>query len=407
MNIYVIKQGEQTGPYSKEQILAQIRSCELQITDIGWHDGLEDWRSLGSFIDLSPPPPPPPADANPDSSRRADAGASRSKTDRLNSAPGSSFGMEDGGSLGIAETVGLFRSLDYGFLLPFRKVFSQGLLRKKAVRWVMLFGVTPVVILHATILLDLSGAQAVGLLSSYFCLFWALYFYSLVNPGKEIWKRGVWYAVFTAAVCLPAVTTFSSLPILKQLNEVTSIDNIWPVRLVGLIFGVGVVEETSKALPLLLFGMGKKQISNSREGLFLGFMSGLGFAVTEAIGYVLGASNGNAGDFMFQTVFRFMSGPLFHGAWAGVVGWFIGLSATREKPRWPIIVVGIAFMAVVHGINDFFSDSIYHIPVIVIFILIFMAYLIHGEEEQPQGNKTVAPPITKPEVCQAIAESHK
>ena len=81
-----------------------------------------------------------------------------------------------------------------------------------------------------------------------------------------------------------------------------------------------------------------------------------------------------------------MSGPLQHSAWAGVVGWFIGVAAQRKENRWQIVAVGIFFMAILHGLYDTFSDGIIGIILAGTGFLIFMGYLIHGDNENPQKN---------------------
>ena len=78
----------------------------------------------------------------------------KAKRSPLDYGHGETFGMEDAEDLGVSkavsDTVTQFKSLDYGFLLPFRKIFSPSLLRKKAVRWVCLFGLMPIAIYVAT-----------------------------------------------------------------------------------------------------------------------------------------------------------------------------------------------------------------------------------------------------------------
>lgn len=311
----------------------------------------------------------------------------------LDATHGDVFGMEDAGDLGIAATVGLFRSLDYGFLLPFRKIFSQGLLRKKAVRWVLLIGLTPLCIMALVQWFQLEFSYTFVLIEVYFCLFWALYFHGIIRPGKAIWKRAIGYALFTGFIGSLAELLIQFLPVVRTIFAGTQSEHFIP-RFLGFVFGVGIFEECCKAFPLLFFGLRKGRIQGIRDGVFLGYMSGLGFAASEGLGYTINAANaviasqGTEGSFTAQivgTVFRLMSGPVFHGALAGTVGWFIGLASTRSAPRWPIIVVGIAFMALMHGTFDTFSNTPFSIPIAAVILLIFMAYLVHGEEQQAKA----------------------
>ena len=311
----------------------------------------------------------------------------------LDAGHGETFGMDDAEDLGVgkavSDTVTQFKSLDYGFLLPFRKIFSASLLRKKAVRWVCLFGLMPIAIYVATDQFDLNFEQTVWLLQLYFCLFWALYFYSLIRPTGAIWRRAIGYATFTAIIGIPLLFIAQALPIVRHIYAGLGSDHFLP-KAAAYVFGVGPFEELCKALPLLWFGLRKNKLNGIREGLFLGLMSGFGFAAAEGVLYTLGATmalaqQGTESAFtgqMLQTYFRLMSGPVLHGAWAGTVGWFIGLASTRTGARWPIIAVGVVFAALLHGFNDVVAGTWFHIPVAAVSILVFMAYLIHGEEEK-------------------------
>jgi RsiW-degrading membrane proteinase PrsW (M82 family) len=107
-------------------------------------------------------------------------------------------------------------------------------------------------------------------------------------------------------------------------------------QLTGFVFGVELLEETCKALPLIIFGLRKKTITGIREGVFLGFLSGLGFVASEGVTYTVRATAeaiyyGSATGQVITFLDRAMSGPLQHSAWAGVVGWFIGVGCTKKR----------------------------------------------------------------------------
>jgi hypothetical protein len=62
--IYVSHDGKKLGPYSAKQIEAKIYQGKLTADDLGWHEGLPEWRPLAEIMnmmgfDVSGPPPPP------------------------------------------------------------------------------------------------------------------------------------------------------------------------------------------------------------------------------------------------------------------------------------------------------------------------------------------------------------
>jgi protease PrsW len=319
--------------------------------------------------------------------------------DSLSKDHGDVFGMEDAGDLGVATAVkgavNEFRQLDYGFLVPFKKLASASLLRKKAVRWVLFFGLYPLVIMLLHTYLELSVHDLLWLIELYFCLFWALYFFSIIQPQRAVWKRAVGYATFTAVVGIPLLITAQTLPIVRTLYAGTE-SYSFPGRLIGFVLGVGVFEECCKVLPLVIFGLRGGRIKTVREATFLGLLSGLGFAAAEGVAYaynftVLAAEYGRFDLQLTQILHRAMAGPLLHGAWAGVVGWFVGVAALRPGKKWPTIAVGIAFMAVLHGLFDVFSDSLIGLALAGATFVIFMAYLSHGEEVAKPATSEAVP----------------
>lgn len=314
--------------------------------------------------------------------------------DALGKDHGDAFGMEDANNLGVGiavkEAMHEFKQLDYGFLVPFKKLASASLLRKKAVRWVLLFGLYPLVILQLHRHLNLSVRDLLWLIEIYFCLFWALYFFSIIQPDRAVWKRAVGYAIFTAVVGIPMLLAAQRLPIIRNLYAGTR-SYSFIGQLFGYVLGVGVFEECCKVLPLVIFGLRGGRIKTVREATFLGLLSGLGFAAAEGVSYAFNSTVNAAvyGRFDLQLITildRAMAGPLMHGAWAGVVGWFVGVAALRPGKQWPTIAVGIGFMALMHGLFDVFSSGLIGLALAAATYVVFMAYLSHGEEMSTAGH---------------------
>ncbi len=61
MQYMIDKDGQQWGPYTKEQVQEYLNAGNFQATDLAWHEGLTEWRPLSTM--LTPPinkPVPPP-----------------------------------------------------------------------------------------------------------------------------------------------------------------------------------------------------------------------------------------------------------------------------------------------------------------------------------------------------------
>ncbi len=73
MEIWIGRDGERHGPYKEEQVRAWLRSGELSRDDLGWREGLADWRPLSvlfpeeTVVPPAVPPAAPPAPVWPQS----------------------------------------------------------------------------------------------------------------------------------------------------------------------------------------------------------------------------------------------------------------------------------------------------------------------------------------------------
>jgi RsiW-degrading membrane proteinase PrsW (M82 family) len=134
-------------------------------------------------------------------------------------------------------------------------MFTPSLLRKKAVRWVLTFGLAPLAISIGVNKFELSFGQTVCMIQTYFCLFWALYFQSLLRPSWSVWRRGLGYALVTAIIGFPFAAGFEQGFLEDHGGAGGFLSSFYFLMLV-----VGPVEELCKALPLLVFGLRKDRI---------------------------------------------------------------------------------------------------------------------------------------------------
>ncbi|HWB60892.1 MAG TPA: DUF4190 domain-containing protein [Chthoniobacteraceae bacterium] len=58
MQILIYRNGQQSGPFSPEQIKAQLASGALQPGDLAWYEGAADWMPLSSVPGIAAVPPP-------------------------------------------------------------------------------------------------------------------------------------------------------------------------------------------------------------------------------------------------------------------------------------------------------------------------------------------------------------
>jgi RsiW-degrading membrane proteinase PrsW (M82 family) len=280
--------------------------------------------------------------------------------------------------------------------------------------WILAFGIGPLVFVFLQSLLGLRFVHTAWLFSAYFCVLWAWILGTLIDGGRTMWRRGVVYAVFTAFIGVLMLLAWQTIPMIAILYSGTETMN--PLsRLLGFVLGVGVFEELCKVAPLLLFGLQARTIRSGGDGLFLGMMSGLGFAVSEGVEYTIkywssavglgeahvrqcveqatnlhGGVNQDVflerlsdalpimfeqyGLFVVAQLTRFMSLPLLHAAWAGLVGY--GAAKAFREGHWGLLFAGLGVAAVLHGLYNFYSPGVLSLVVAALSISLTLALIV-------------------------------
>jgi hypothetical protein len=62
---YVGKNGQQTGPFTLDQVKAKYATGEILPTDLMWKEGTADWKAASTFSELAAPAPAPAPAATP------------------------------------------------------------------------------------------------------------------------------------------------------------------------------------------------------------------------------------------------------------------------------------------------------------------------------------------------------
>lgn len=152
----------------------------------------------------------------------------------------------------------------------------------------------------------------------------------------------------------------------------------FPILLVRMFFGAGLLEELLKALPVLgAYYLGRNLPSPWRErigvwepldGILLGAASAVGFTLLETLGQYVPEAIQNvtfqAGEGAGQLVGlqllipRILGSVAGHMAYSGYLGYFIGLSVLKPRNFWKILGVGYLSASFLHALwnsTGFFS----------------------------------------------------
>ncbi len=291
---------------------------------------------------------------------------------------------------GVNEFLQGFVSVSLKEIVLFDKITSAEILKSPVFRFLCLFALTPLAILVFDTNNTILNALAV-----WSGVFWAALLFRLFADRELHFGWAVGMVLFTAFVLLPVFEFYLWLPphITEWLIEVRFL----PVRFIGYVFGVGFREEMCKALPLIALALLSTKMKNPLNGLVLGMMSGIGFAIAENVYYVhrvhgmvldgfvkhlqqsgkLSAADFDAFVFpVYNNVVRMMTGPFGHGVYSGIFGYFISLAAADRSRRVPLFLAGLGLSAFLHGTYDTFATPIMGVLIKAFNFFLLMTYVL-------------------------------
>lgn len=275
-------------------------------------------------------------------------------------------------------------------LIPIRAWVTDPTLRQWPKLLVAVYALLPVIALVP--LQSSADLKTIGwVYSLYIAPLWALVFWWLIRPGPIGKLQAGIAAIIVAAeyILIPALT----IPWETNLAPADTSHN-----LLAWITGVGLAEEITKALPVLVLAIvllkARKTKLDVRMWMFLATLSGLFFGVYESSTvYVPHALQAVSAGVVFgvpSLLERVFVDGLQHALWAGVAGFFIGLGTNYRRRRYLLWLLGLAIPAVLHGLNDWslsgvFGTSLWPWILIQAFsVFLFLGYAssAHAIEEE-------------------------
>jgi RsiW-degrading membrane proteinase PrsW (M82 family) len=237
----------------------------------------------------------------------------------------------------------------------------------------------------------------------YFALMWAVVLYFMLVP-RLAFARIVQVSLFTIVVGITLVLALQQLPLISSLYADTN-SNSLAANLFGFVCGVGVLEESAKALPIWWLYVHSKNEDKLSTIVFLGCVSGFAFGIAEAarysISYAFGLKNGSMGfgGYLLAQMTRLITLPLLHAVWAGISAYFVALASVNRHVGKGLLLAGLVITATLHGCYDTFSSSLIGVGIAVLSILMFVAYYRSGQTLQAKITSLLVKQV--PELPQA------
>lgn len=284
-------------------------------------------------------------------------------------------------------TLGTF---SFASVFPYQDALSPGVYKSNNVKILLFFALFPLAV--SPIVKTGSLGLTAWLLGIYYCSIWAVFLYNVLKPSYFSWSDTLKCSLFTMFIGIPLLLIFQTVPLFKILYTATEQPDIVP-QILGFVLGVGVLEESCKALPIYLFLVYPGKLKDPLTAAFYGAMSGLGFAISEGVNYsylyahALTTGESDLSFYLLSNTIRLVTLPLNHAIWAGITGYFLGLAAINQSRQGSIIFIGIAICSVLHGCYDTFATNILCLGIVAFSILLFVAYLRRSKQmvDEMQG----------------------
>jgi len=170
-----------------------------------------------------------------------------------------------------------------------------------------------------------------------------------IDRGEREPLAAIAAAVFAGAVVAAWLSHAANARLLEWADTVASADAARPLA-AG--FGAPLVEETAKALALLLVvALVRDRFGGTLDGIVYGALVGIGFAFTENVVYLTFATlQGGPAGLLRGVYVRALLGGGNHAAFTATTGAALGWAARRSRPggRWLVPALGLAFAMLQH-----------------------------------------------------------
>ena len=276
------------------------------------------------------------------------------------------------------EFLATLKTFKFASVFPYKQALSPDLYNSYGVRLLLFFGLFPWVVWWLGV--EAGLAQVAWILGIYYAFIWGIVLRQSIKPVQFSWGDTLKCAAFTAFVGIPLLLFFRHAPPFKLLYAASDQSSLI-LNMLGFVLGVGVLEEVCKGLSVYIFLLHPGKLSDPLTAAFYGAISGLGFAIAEgpiySDLYAWGLKEGalDYGSFLLVNTLRFVSLPLFHAIWSGIVGYFLGLAAINPSRERSIIFIGVAIAAILHGLYNTFDSNLLGLGILMFSILLFVAYL--------------------------------
>jgi len=278
----------------------------------------------------------------------------------------------------LSQAIQNLKSFDHRLLLPWKEIVSLRWLHNRRLIYLAAIGLAPAIAFAIAPAIEFEY-WAIAL---YFSSLWGLFFYYLFRTAQVETKVCFLCFFFTAVIASALLLILQQIPPWSELYSFSR-SKVFPLRLIGMFFGVGIHEELCKAAILFWLVRRPGKLLIPQTMVFYGMMSGLGFGIYEGIAYQQTVNRAQGVDIAyFLDISRLTSLPFLHAIWTGIAGYFLSFAALIPAKKYGLWVLAIIIPAFFHGLYDTFGLGLIGIGGDLISVILLMTYLSNSVQIQ-------------------------
>lgn len=330
MNINIIRNNQQYGPYDEQTLLSYVNSGQILLHDKAVAVGESEPQTVAFYL--------------------KSAGLKAHRQNKGN-------------------IISQIKAIGSELLFPRTTLFSRQFLSDQRFMILALVGLFPMLIMQ----IPLGGFFVFYEVSLYFSVIWGLFFYDCFKTPQVGLKTTL--AVFFITQLFVFTAWGIGLPALNPFY--TFIDTAFPLSVIGYTLGVGLTEELAKIVPLLIILYRAKEPLIPQTVVYYGLISGIAFGVWEGVQYQMTVNAEQEYTVSFYlNILRLTSLPFLHACWCGIAGYFLAFANLYPKYRKGLYVLAFTIPALIHGLYDSISSWPF-VSLFMVFIglMLLMVYL--------------------------------
>ena len=268
-----------------------------------------------------------------------------------------------------------FKTIDE--ILPVELISNSELFKSKVYWFLLAISTIPLIVFYfGNINLILYG------IIIYASLLWAGLLYRIFSDKDQNILFSILVFLFTCFIGFSLLKFF--LKFTSHITDGIIKSDSFFLKLSGNIFVIGLREELTKIIPVIILATIFKKIKKPLDGLVYGMMSGIGYAAAENVFYVyktIEVAQQNQSNLILpviNNIIRIASVTFVHICFSGIFGYFIGLSKLQKKRWLKLFLLGLLLSSILHGIFNTLIEIniIFAILISALTFTILMAYVL-------------------------------